>query len=100
MTGRGRGGRVVVRLIVDVLQTVGGQRSVDVALNIGRLEAALVGAHSELLDEGRVGTSQDEGGDHGDRDAGDRQSPRALEGSNDEENRDESGDDRQDGVRW
>ena len=99
LPGRGRGGRVVVRLIVDVLQAVGGQRGVDVALNIGRFKAALVGAHAELFDEGRVGAGQDEGGDHGDRDAGDRQSPRTTEGRDDEKDRDESRDDRQDGVR-
>ena len=99
MTGRGRGGRVVVRLIVDVLQAVGGQRGVDVALNVGRFKAALVRAHAELFDEGRVGASQDEGGDHRHRDAGDRQAPRALEGCDDEEDSNESGDDRQDGVR-
>ena len=99
LTGRGRGGRVVVRLIVDVLQAVGGQRGVDVALNVGRFKTALVGAHAELFDEGRVGAGQDEGRDHRDRDAGHRQTPRALEGRDDEEDRDESGDDRQDGVR-
>ena len=99
LTGRGRGGRVVVRLIVDVLQAVGGQGGVDVALNIGRLKAALVGAYAELLDEGRVGAGQDEGGDNGDGHAGDGQAPRALEGSDDEEDSDQEGDHRQDGVR-
>ena len=72
LTGRGRGGRVVVRLIVDVLQAVCGQRGVDVALNVGRFKAALVGAHAELFDEGRVGAGQDEGRDHRHRDAGHR----------------------------
>ena len=98
LPGRGRGGRVVVRLIVDVLQAVGGQRGVDVALNVGRFEAALVGTHAELLDESRVGAGQDEGGNNGDGHAGDGQAPRTAEGCNDEEDRDEAGDDRQNGV--
>ena len=58
----------------------------------------MVGAHAELLNEGRVGASQDEGGDHRHRDAGDRQAPRAAEGCDDEEDGDQEGDDRQDGV--
>ena len=99
LPGRGRGGRVVVRLVVDVVEPVGGQGRVDVALNVGRFEGALVGAHAELLDEGGVGTGQDEGGDDGDGHAGDGQAPRAAEGCDDEEDGDQEGDDRQDRVR-
>ena len=52
-----------------------------------------------MLDEGRVGASQNEGGDNGNGHASDRQAPRALEGRDDEEDRDEAGDDRQNRVR-
>ena len=99
LTGRGRRRRIVVRLVVDVIEPVCGQRRINVSLNVGRLKGALIGAHAELLDEGRVGASQNEGGDDGDRHAGDRQAPRALEGRDDEEDRDEAGDDRQNRVR-
>ena len=57
LAGRGRGGRVVVRLIVDVVEAVGSQGRVNVALDVGGFEGALVGAHAELLDEGGIGTA-------------------------------------------
>ena len=99
LPGRGRGGRVVVRLVVDVVEAVGGQGRVDVALNVGRFEGALVGAHAELLDERGVRAGQDQGGDDGDGHAGHGQAPRAAEGSHHEEGGDQEGDDRQDRVR-
>ena len=57
LAGRGRGGRVVVRLVVDVVEPVGSQGRVNVALDVGGFEGALVGAHAELLDEGGIGTA-------------------------------------------
>ena len=98
LSRRGRGGRVVVGLIIDVLQAVGGQGGVNVALDVGRLEAALVGAHAELLDEGGVRASKDERGDDRHSNTGDGQAPRALKGRDHEEECNEAGDDGQDRV--
>ena len=98
LSRRGRGGRVVVGLIIDVVEAVGGQGGVDVALDVGRLEAALVGAHAELLDEGGVRARQDEGGNDRHGDTGGGQAPRALKGSDHEEECNEAGDDGQNRV--
>ena len=97
---RGRGGRVVIRLIVDVVQAVGRQSGIDVALNVGRLEGALVGAHAELFDERGVCAGQDQSGDDGDGHARDGQTPRAAEGGNHEQRCNEEGNDREDRVCW
>ncbi|OIQ80926.1 hypothetical protein GALL_373190 [mine drainage metagenome] len=96
--GRRLRGRVVWAHL-DVVQTVGGLRRVDVALDVRGLELLLVRCHLEALHERRVDPADRDRGDHHDAEADRGQAPVAAERRHYEDDRDEDRDPREDLLR-
>jgi len=74
-----------VALLLDVAHAVGGQRGVDVPLDVERLGLDGVGVHLEALHDRRVDPTDHDGGDDHQRQAHDGKAPHAADRGDHEE---------------
>ena len=94
-----RGRRRIVVRVLEALEPVGLQGRIDVVLDVGGFQFALVRGDPELLNERRIHPADDQGRYDGHGDADDRKAPGPLERRDEEEDGDEHRDHREDRMR-